>query len=432
MSPTYDARRLEALLAILLDSGLSETEKNELNSLLQASAAARAHYRKSVHLHMALIRHQPDVKIIPFKSRRLPATILAVGIAACLMLGGFFWLRAPVAILSGSTAAVWNPATSPSHLLGKRVELLSGFAELSYRSGVRVILQGPCHFTVTAENSIQVTHGRATVKVPHHLNGFHLDTPAGRITDLGTEFGVAVGSSDDGPVILTEVFDGEIEIPAENAPRKRMVSGDSLAILHEVGGTRLVSTMGDYPVNLADSARKLPQPSSQTRSPGNLALGKPVTCKAFYSRPQGSVFPPSNLTDGQFNDSGSPGDWSFWLAPNGEDGEFTVDLLTNHLIGSITLQNTHNRIHGDRGMKDFIIETSEDGVVFQEILRATLEPIINLPAPGVDFPFQSFRFPPTTARYVKIVGLSHYRNPTRADDTTNQGGGLNEIQIFAP
>lgn len=432
MKLNYNASRLTALLTILLDGELSPAEKTELNAILRESAEARAHYRRSIHLHSALHRHQPEQKIIAFPKRRPLRAVSITALAACLALGGFLWLQRPDAALTGSTAAVWRSETFPQDLCKTPQELISGYAELTYRSGVRVILQGPCQFEITSPESMRVTHGRATVKVPHHINGFHLDTPAGRITDLGTEFGVAVGSSETGPVILTEVFDGEIEIPAETTPRKRLVSGDSLAILRETGVTRLVSTTGGYPVSLEDSARRLPRASSHPNVTGNLALGKPVSSPAFYAKAQGSVFPPSNLTDGRFNDSGTPGDWSFWLAPNGEAGEFTVDLLSVQPIGRITLHNTRNRSNGDRGLHDFIILTSEDGVHYEEILQGRLDSIPQLPAPGIDFPSQTFHVPSTPARFVKLVGLSHHSNPDRPSTDPNQGGGLNEIQIFAP
>ncbi len=172
--------------------------------------------------------------------------------------------------------------------------LNSGFVLISFRSGVNVILEGPCQFQVSSQSSMMVSHGRATVKIPRHLDGFHLDTPAGRLTDLGTEFGVAVGTGNEGIVILTEVFEGEIEIPAETASRKRLVSGEALAIVRKTNQTRLVSS------------------------------------------------------------------------------------------------------------------------------------------PGVDFPTESLHFDPVHTRYLKVMGLSHYRKTERPSSNPHEGGGLNEIQVFAP
>jgi len=229
MKTDYHSTRLEELLVRLFDESLTEPLIDELNQILSHSAAARQHYRRSQKLHAALIRHRalhevPSSHNIP--PRRIKHWVTPA-VAACILLGSAWWLSSvekPAAHLSGVTSAIWQSGATPVSLTQPQ-QLNSGFAQVSFRSGVIVILEGPCQFQVTSDSSMKVSHGRATVKVPHHIDGFHLDTPAGRITDLGTEFGVAVGTGSKGPVILTEVFDGEIEIPAENTPRKRLLSG---------------------------------------------------------------------------------------------------------------------------------------------------------------------------------------------------------------
>lgn len=441
MTDEYDPALLDELLQQLLDDTLTESGRTQLNAILRESKQARSHYRTTLRLHAALIRHPQPQAIHPvarknsgFRIVRLAVPSLAA--AACMLLALVIFKNRtkPLAVLSGTTSAVWTPESDPASPLtpGNPFSLASGFAEVSFQSGVRVILEGPCRFEVTSDTSMQVAHGRATVKVPHEIDGFHLDTPSGRITDLGTEFGVAVGSGVEGPVTLTEVFDGEIEIPAEETPRKRLHSGDSLAIVRETGGTRLVSTPGDYRVDLGDFARSLPTTASPSPVVGNLALGKPVSSPAHYSKSHGSIFPPEALTDGRINDTGSPGDWSFWLSSNGDSGEFTVDLLQPEEIGRIELQNTRNRTHGDRGLREFVVLGSEDGIVFQEILQGELQPVSVDIRPGVDFPIESFVFQPVRVRFLKVIGLSHYRHPDRPESHEDQGGGLNEIRIFAP
>lgn len=440
MSAGYDASRLDELLSRLLDeTALPQDLTAEINAILLGSPAARAHYRSCLRVHAALVRTRrladsPEIVAIPAARRRWKPAGWAAAVAACIALSGFFMTRSgsrEIASMTGSTAAVWA-GNSDHFSLRQPVELVRGFAEITYRNGVRVILEGPCRFQVSTENSMEVTHGRATVRVPHSQRGFRLNTPAGGITDLGTEFGVAVGSGVEGPVTLTQVFDGMIEIPADNKPDKRLMAGDSLAIVRESGATRLVPKLGDYRVDLGGSARKLPVLSGTTVVSGNLALGKPATTPDFYQKSHGSVFPASALTDGRLNDSGSPGDWSFWLAANGNHGEFTVDLLENSLIGRLEFQNTRNRIHDDRGLKEISVQVSQNGRDFHEVLHTELRRISELPPAGVDFPIESFEIPPTTARYVKVVGLDHYRNAQRLPEDPNHGGGLNEIRIFAP
>jgi hypothetical protein len=454
MKPDFDPRRLDALTHLLLDGDLPPESVVELREILRGSAEARRRYRRTTAVHCALVRHghdrleTPELAPAPARetagrSARRGIRWLAAGLAAaaCIVLAAKLALPPgaaappPLAVLSGTTSAVWEGAaitTGHPFERGRSVKLVRGFAEVSFASGVQVILEGPCRFEINGADTMGVTHGRASVMVPPDVARFHLDTPGGRITDLGTEFGVAVGSSSEGAVVLTEVFDGEIEIPAVNDSRHRLQSGDALAIIRDTTGTRLVATLDDYRVDLADSARRLPAEAHRVSSGVNLALGKPVFSPAYYFREFGSRFPPETLTDGRLNDSGSPGDWSFWLAPNGEPGEFTVDLLAVAEIGRIELQNTRNRTHGDRGLREFAVLVSIDNQNFREILRGELAAIDHLPPPGEDFPVESFRFEPVEARYVKLVGLSHYRHPDRPATDENHGGGLNEILIYAP
>lgn len=450
MNQDFDPARLDALSHLLLDGDLPRESAEELRQMLHGSAEARRRYRHAAAVHCALVRHGQDRRDTP--AFAIPASppprrmgrrmLVALAAAACLLIAsGLAFLprpgpTAPIAILSGATSAVWEDAALPtghSFVTDRSMNLLRGFAEVSFGSGVRVILEGPCRFEINAADTMRVAHGRASVTVPPEVNGFHLDTPGGRITDLGTEFGVAVGSGSEGAVVLTEVFDGEIEIPSINESRERLQSGDALAIIRDTAGTRLISTLDDYRVDLTDSARRLPAESGRRPPSGvNLALGKPVFAPAYYSKQFGSRFPPETLTDGRLNDTGSPGDWSFWLAPNGESGEFTVDLMAVTEIGRIELQNTRNRTHGDRGLHKFAILVSPDNVEFREIFRGELGAILDPPPPGEDFPIESIRFEPVETRYVKLVGLSHYRHPGRPASDESHGGGLNEILIYAP
>ncbi len=444
MKHDFDPARLDALVHLLLDGDLPLESSGELRTILHHSPEARNRYRQTTAIHCALVRHARALRETPAfisnpsptrVNRRHPLLFLAA--AACILFALLLIPRqqhaASIATLSGSSSALWDSHAIPDgHPFepGRMMNLLGGFAEITFTSGVQVVLQGPCRFEINGPDEMRVVHGRASVKVPQSAEGFQLDTPGGCFTDLGTEFGVAVGSCPEGAVVLTEVFDGEIQIPEQNS-RRRLKSGDSLAIVRDAVGTRLIHKLDNYRVDLGDSARTLPAPRRRTPSDSNLALGKPVFAPAYYSKPHGSRFPPETLTDGRLNDSGTPGDWSFWLAPNGESGEFTVDLLDHMEIARIELQNTRNRTHGDRGLREFAILISDDNRSFREILTDELAPVGPPPPPGQDFAFESISFDPVTARYVKIIGLSHYRHPDRPTSDEDHGGGLNEIRIYA-
>jgi hypothetical protein len=302
-----------------------------------------------------------------------------------------------------------------------------GFASLHFSSGVEVTLEAPCRFAISGPLEMSVDHGRAAVRVPEPVDEFTVRTPGGDLVDLGTEFGIAVGSDGRSPVVLTDVYVGEIEIRHAAEPL-RLRAGNSRALLGKGANATCVEALDTEPISLADLHRSLPEQPRPALNDDNLALGKPVFAPSYLTRPHGSVFPPDNLTDGRTDDSGVPGDWSFWLAPDHQAGEFTVDLLESHSVSRIELQNTRNRSIGDRGMKRFRILVSLDNRNFTPVMEGEL-PAIDLQQRT--FPFETFSFPPVAARYVKIEGIDHYRSADRPMDDPHQGGGLNEIRIFA-
>lgn len=149
-----------------------------------------------------------------------------------------------------------------------------------------------------------------------------------------------------------------------------------------------------------------------------LSLGASVTGDAYFQAGSEN-FPFDNLTDGRFNDTGSPGDWSFWLAPNGSTDDYAIiDLGSVMVVDKIELQNTHNRGFNDRGTEDFRLSLSTDGITFNTVIDATLGSVLNLGSP---IPIESFSIGNVAARYVRF-DLDSYHGP--------KGGGLNEISVY--
>lgn len=427
--------RLDLLLHALFEERLGESERAELNSLLAADPQARARYRRAAAIHSALARKAASPsffeapaapKVVAFPMRwRIAAAAVAVLAAGLALVGNR--PRGPVATVLETQGVSWaeGSASPASGRLPVAVplEFTRGFVRVGFPSGASVTLEAPCRFRLDEKEALSLLHGRASVHTPDGAEGFRVDTPGGRFVDLGTEFGLAVGSDGTTPVVLTEVFKGEVEIEATNT---RLTDGQSRALVRDAGQPRLLAALDEARVMLVNHVRDLP---GMTSAEGNLALGKPVFSPGYCTRPHGSVFPPDNLTDGRLNDSGVPGDWSFWLAPDGESGEFTVDLLRPETIGRVSLQNTNNRGNDDRGTESFVLLGSLDNKAFFPLTEG------ELPRPtgprGTAFPFHDFAFAPVEARYVKFVVTSHYRHVKRPIDHPCQGGGLNEIRLFA-
>ena len=153
---------------------------------------------------------------------------LQLGVAASLLaiLGyGLAWLRVPppkivaqVTSVAPNLASGSNgPAPQAGDLLAAGVlqRLSRGRLLSTLTSGAQVVIEGPAEFCVTDSNRLNLVRGRATIIVPRQASGFVVDTPVGRITDLGTEFTLAVSDA----VCDIIVFHGLVELtPRSNAP----------------------------------------------------------------------------------------------------------------------------------------------------------------------------------------------------------------------
>lgn len=430
---------LESLIAAALDGQLDVESRAGLNQHLRQSADARATWHRLARVHAALHRMAESgdsIGATAINPSGLKSWKISLALAASIALVAAGWhslhqrtnAATPFASIT-TRQSLWEGISPKDGPLPTDTPLFlkSGFASLKFVSGVEVTLEAPCRFTIQGPLAMAVDHGRAAIKVPAKVDQFTVRTPGGDFVDLGTEFGIAVGSDGHSPVILTDVYEGEIEIRPASLAAQRLQPGEGRALLGIGSGAKWVADLNADPISLADLHRQLPNPAIASSDGENLALGKPVFAPAYLTRPHGSVFPPDNLTDGRTDDSGVPGDWSFWLAPDHEAGEFTVDLLGTREISRIDLQNTRNRTIGDRGLKRFRLLMSNDNHTFTPILEGVIE---RVPLNTRHFPFQSFTFPTVEARYVKLEGIDHYRSPDRPDDARHQGGGLNEIRIF--
>jgi hypothetical protein len=146
--------------------------------------------------------------------RRKRWVFAAAGIAAM----GILWLGVslggllPVAQLHRDDTAKWS-AEPPAESLraGSRLRLESGLAEVHFGNGAELILEGPADLEIQGKSAGFLHRGRVSVRVPERAIGFALDSPGGRVVDLGTAFGVHV---DEGGDTQTEVFEGKVRVRA--------------------------------------------------------------------------------------------------------------------------------------------------------------------------------------------------------------------------
>ena len=168
--------------------------------------------------------------------------------------------------------------------LGRKYSLSSGLLEIIYTDGARVILEGPCEYTVNSHAGGYLAVGKLTARVEKrgerrgerkaasgqwlvasaksqaacpespilspqpptsslstlHSPLFTVSTPTAIVTDLGTEFGVEVSRSH---ATRTHVFQGKIEVrPIGDNKEKAIQLGEGESALVEVGEDGAVST----------------------------------------------------------------------------------------------------------------------------------------------------------------------------------------------
>ncbi len=168
--------------------------------------------------------------------------------------------------ITGMADCRWaDPAAAPPSdtaavPVGRKYHLASGLMEISYDSGARVILQGPCSYEVDSTAGGFLSLGKLTARVErseirnpksessnpssfilHPSSLFTVRTPTAIVTDLGTEFGVEVTGDRRNRVY---VFEGRVAVrPAAGKKAKLgdLVLGEGQSAAADANGAVLES-----------------------------------------------------------------------------------------------------------------------------------------------------------------------------------------------
>ncbi len=213
----------EGLRALLGDS--SELEGAIMGTLTAPSVA------NSVARVVAETVHAPTPgKVVPLPAgpwiRRILAASAALAAAALL-----------VAVWP-SREAQKNRAALPGHdapaETGRPAPLVidSGTVTLEFANGARVTVYGPARVETLGPSEARLVSGRITASVPPAARGFAVETPAGRVVDLGTRFGVATGAADS---VEVHVFEGRVEVTTRDHQLVQLAAGEG-AVLDPVRG----------------------------------------------------------------------------------------------------------------------------------------------------------------------------------------------------
>ena len=135
---------------------------------------------------------------------------------------------------------------------GQVLELKRGLVEIEFSSGARVVLQGPARFVTSGKNDSRLDMGKLAAIVPVGAKGFKVCAPGTEVVDLGTEFGISVGSDNK---VDVHVFKGLVEMEVETKSGKKETV--RLAQNEAVEYEKLAGGIASIPVNHRKFVRDL-------------------------------------------------------------------------------------------------------------------------------------------------------------------------------
>lgn len=203
------------------------------------------------------------------------AAIGTTGIAAALALylglqpsmpTAFATYSGPLATLLQSTVK-WSDAQAVRPAKGQNVhagklELAAGTLTLLFRSGVILQAQGPASIELISGDQVVCHHGKVRTRVPKGAEGFRVDLPHGRVTDLGTEMGVNVELDGRARVAVFEgLAEATLKLPNQDGTRTEAVGANRAVEMLPATGELKPSDMNDFL-----SATELSLPSLTMRS----------------------------------------------------------------------------------------------------------------------------------------------------------------------
>jgi len=205
---------LSRLCDAVVDNTLTKAERARLTTWLTGSLEARQFYLRNMALSASLHTYASEMLSSEPEVIRLPSEhswllnwkwLAPFALAASVALG--FWIvqlqrRGPatepatdelVARLTASKDCRWIDGTFGvglgDHLeRGRKLELASGLAEITFDSGARVVLEGPSRTELNSAWGITLRQGALKATVPPQAIGFRVSNPAVEVVDLGTEF----------------------------------------------------------------------------------------------------------------------------------------------------------------------------------------------------------------------------------------------------
>lgn len=249
MNPTdQEILELNELCNALIDGKLTESRQARLSQLLASSVEARQFYVRALGLSASLYHYAGEMQADEMSVVRLPARkiwssygLWLGGLAIAASVVVLLWIgsqtkpdpmieakvEASVARLTASKDCQWIGSVvipNDSLLRGQRLELAKGFAEITFDSGARVLLEGPASLDIDSAWVATLRRGTLKATVPPEANGFTISNPSVEVVDLGTEFTMIAYTNGAADVL---VLKGAVEAAPQRAADRQTI------LLHE-------------------------------------------------------------------------------------------------------------------------------------------------------------------------------------------------------
>ena len=250
---------LHALCNAVVDGTITEKQTAELSRWLLASRKARQYYIRTMGLSASLYSYASEMQAeAPDAFAPRPQTNIIsllfrwfAPLAAAAAIVLLFWVASvklpknetkndeSVAQLTGSKECQWAGGVDlqPGARLhkGQQLELSHGFAEVTFDSGARVVLEGPAKLQVNSAWDASLKQGTLKANVPAEAIGFSVAAATVDVVDLGTEFTMIADAN--GATDLL-VLKGAVEASPQNSTN----TNEQSILLHKNDALRFADT----------------------------------------------------------------------------------------------------------------------------------------------------------------------------------------------
>ena len=229
-----EKKELEPLLMELTEGELSSEQSHRLVEMIRQNPSVKQQYLEYCQMHTMLTwehgvlvgLQMPDISNTPEVHSDSVGSWKPLAMAAALVLAGVvLWLQwgTPSKMKPGETVAYLTLSVAPNLELfgassdfnnGSAVrtgsyQLVEGLVQITFDSGVEVVIEAPASFEIHGPEFMILNEGRLAANVTPEGVGFTVETPDAEVVDCGTEFAIEVVGDRSSEV---HVFKGEVEV----------------------------------------------------------------------------------------------------------------------------------------------------------------------------------------------------------------------------